>query len=85
MRDSCVPVWQAGVTGKWLKMMFTYGWGAPYQSGSRRVYARVLPCGLLQEVEEQDVTSHIVKHGAATNVGSASVPASIIQQVRSCT
>ena len=64
---------QAALT-KWLKMLFAYGWGDPYSSGSRIVYCRKLPNGMTQEVDVADVTSHIVKHGAPSNAGSSSCP-----------
>ena len=62
-------------------MFFAYGWGDPYWSGSRMVYSRKLPNGLTQEVDVADVTSHIVKHGASYNAGSANCPQSLLIQM----
>ena len=72
---------QARLTGQWLKMLFEYSWGAPYVSGNRTVFGRRLPSGLVQEVVADDVSSHIVKHGAASNAGSSLVPSSILIQM----
>ena len=81
----CIHRWQAAVTGRWLKLLFDYAWGEPYMSGTRLVYARILPCGLKQEIASDDVTSHIVKHGAASNAGSSSIPSSVLIQVKAST
>ena len=72
---------QARLTGQWLKMLFEYSWGAPYVSGNRTVFGRRLPSGLVQEVVADDVSSHIVKHGAASNAGSSLVPSSVLIQM----
>jgi hypothetical protein len=65
---------QARILTKWLKMMFSFGWGRPRLSGTRYVYDRLLAYGEKEEVPVKDVRSHITKHGASENIGKSGAP-----------
>lgn len=75
------PATQAGLLKKILERLFRYSWGAPHVSGGRLVYVRQLSHGAQEELPVASIKTHMIKHGAADNAGTSSVPMNILIQL----